>query len=149
MAFLMGRKTVLGFVCGLLLACASQPQQTTLYQRMGGEAGVRTIVDNFLYEVGDSALLRPLFNDIDLPRFRTKLAEQLCEISGGPCRYSGDNMTEVHAGMAMNNRHFDATVTALTRAMEAAGVDVASQNAMLKKLAAMHGDVMRETIAPE
>jgi hemoglobin len=130
-----------------LMACQSA-QAPNLYQRLGGQAGIAQIVDNFLYEVGDNALLLPLFADTDLLRFRSKLAEHLCEISGGPCRYSGDSMTEVHAGMAMNNRHFDAVVTALTDAMTQAGVDVASQNALLKKLAAMHGDVMREAVAP-
>ena len=130
-----------------LAGCSSMPD-STLYQRLGEQAGIDQVVDNYLYEVGESELLRPLFAKTDLERFRTKLAEQLCEVSGGPCQYTGDDMTEVHAGMAMNNRHFDAVVTALTDAMTQAGVDVASQNELLKLLASMHGDVMRETVPP-
>lgn len=147
----MVRKLALCLCVSTALGCSLAPAQRasqTLYQRLGGEQGIAQIVNNFMYRVGDSELLRPLFTDTNLERFHTTLSEQLCEISGGPCRYSGDPMTEVHAGMAMNNRHFDAVVTALTDAMEEAGVGIEAQNAMLQKLAAMHGDVMREAVAP-
>ncbi|UTA48104.1 group 1 truncated hemoglobin [Simiduia sp. 21SJ11W-1] len=132
-----------------LAACVQAPHNqdaNSLYQRLGKTPGISALVDNFLYEIGDSELLRPHFEQTDLERFREKLIEQLCEVSGGPCEYTGDSMQEVHSGMAINNRHFDATVAALIRAMNATGIDVASQNALLKRLAAMHPEVMAETL---
>lgn len=143
-AFLFGSLIALALLSG----CAQKATKASLYAQLGGRDGIARIVDNFLYEVGDSELLRPHFAQTDLNRFREKLAEQLCEISGGPCRYSGDSMSEVHGGMALNNRHFDATVSALISAMEAADIDVASQNALLKRLAAMYPEVMADTVAP-
>ena len=135
----------------ILASCSYLPerqQDKSLYQRLGGELGIVSIVDNFLYQIGDSEVLRPLFADTDLARFHEKLTEQLCELSGGPCQYTGDDMIEVHAGLAMTNRHFDAVVTALVTAMEQADVEVGAQNALLQKLAAMHADVMRDVVPP-
>ncbi|MDN3637820.1 group 1 truncated hemoglobin [Simiduia curdlanivorans] len=135
----------------MLASCShltEQSREQSLYQRLGGAPGIATIVDNFLYQIGESDVLRPLFVHTDIERFHEKLSEQLCEISGGPCRYSGDEMTEVHAGLAMNNRHFDAVVNAFISAMEQADVEVSAQNALLEKLAAMHADVMRDVVAP-
>ena len=131
----------------LLSACA-HPPSTSLYQQLGGEQGVRAIVDNLLYHIADDPVIRPLFEKTDLDRFHEKLSEQLCEVADGPCTYTGDDMTEVHAGMVMNNRHFDAMVTALDRAMTDAGVAFNARNAMLARLAAMHGAVMREALPP-
>lgn len=38
------------------------------------------------------------FEDSNIPRVKDKLAEQICELSGGPCQYSRDSMRETHAG---------------------------------------------------
>lgn len=136
------------FLVCLLASCASH-KSDTLYAQLGGEQGVQTIVDNLLFNIADDPVIRPLFEKTDLDRFHQKLSEQLCQVAGGPCTYTGDDMVEVHAGMAMNNRHFDALVTALDRAMQNAGVTFNARNSMLARLAAMHEQVMREAVDPD
>ncbi|AFU99826.1 group I truncated hemoglobin [Simiduia agarivorans] len=135
------------FLVWILAGCASQ-NTDNLYERLGGEQGIITIVDNLLYVIAEDPIIRPLFEKTDLDRFHEKLSEQLCEVAGGPCIYTGDDMVEVHAGMAMNNRHFDAMVTALDQAMQDAGVTFSARNAMLARLAALHEQVMQETVIP-
>lgn len=129
-------------------ACAINGEQT-LFQQLGGEPGIERIVDNLLFNIADDPVLRPLFEKTDLERFHEKLSEQLCELSDGPCRYTGDDMTEVHAGMAINNRHFDALVTALNNAMSTAGVGFGARNALLARLAELHEPVLREAGTPD
>lgn len=141
-------RLLLCFLVCILAGCASQ-NTDNLYERLGGEQGISTIVDNLLYVIADDPIIRPLFEKTDLNRFHEKLSEQLCEVAGGPCTYTGDDMVEVHAGMVMNNRHFDAMVTALDHAMQDAGVAFSARNAMLARLAALHEQVMRETVIPK
>ena len=134
----------------LLISCNSMTSQqpATLYERLGAEPGVANIVDHLLYEIGESDVLRPVFAKTDIDRFRTKLIEHICALSDGPCHYTGDNMAEVHAGMVMSNRHFDAMVTALSDAMTDNNIASGAQNALLARLVPLHDEIMSETVAP-
>ncbi|MDX1473497.1 MAG: group 1 truncated hemoglobin [Reinekea sp.] len=135
---------VAGFGLVLFLAgCALKPtQQATLYDRLGGDEGVTAIVDNLLYELAGNEKLIGFFEETDINRFRTKLIEQLCEVSDGPCRYSGDSMAKAHSNMTLNRSHFDSLVNDLIAAMNATDTPVAAQNDLLARLVPMYDEVM-------
>ena len=87
-------------------------------------------------------MVLPLFADTDIERFRDKLAEQLCEVTDGPCSYSGDSMLEAHRHLGVTTAQFNSLVEDLIRAMEREGVPIAAQNALLQRLARMHSDIV-------
>ncbi|WP_084649428.1 group I truncated hemoglobin [Saccharospirillum impatiens] len=126
----------------LLAACSTTPTQPTLYERLGEQEGITTIVDNLLYEIGGNDTLLPFFAATNISRFREKLIEQLCQVSDGPCDYTGDSMAQVHAGMDLNDSHFNALVTDLVAAMDEAGVATGAQNDLLARLVPMYDEVM-------
>lgn len=126
----------------LVVACSTRPTQATLYERLGEQDGITTIVDNLLYEIGGNDTLLPFFAKTDINRFREKLIEQLCQVSDGPCDYSGDSMARVHAGMGLDDRHFNALVTDLVVAMDEAGVSTGAQNDLLARLVPMYDEVI-------
>ncbi|MEP4546596.1 MAG: group 1 truncated hemoglobin [Saccharospirillum sp.] len=126
----------------LVAACSTTPTQPTLYERLGEQDGITTIVDNLLYEIGGNDTLLPFFAKTDIGRFREKLIEQLCQVSDGPCEYTGDSMAQVHAGMGLDDRHFNALVTDLVVAMDEAGVATGAQNDLLSRLVPMYDEVM-------
>ena len=132
----------------ILSACANNPTNrmisgdVTLYERLGELEGITTVVDNLLFELGDNNLLLPYFAETNIDRFREKLIEQLCEVSDGPCEYTGDSMVDTHAGMEMDDRHFNSLVTDLVKAMTDAKVPVGAQNDLLARLAPMHDEVV-------
>lgn len=126
----------------LLAACSTTPTKPTLYERLGEQEGITTIVDNLLFEIGGNETLLPFFAETDIDRFREKLIEQLCQVSDGPCDYTGDSMAQVHAGMELNDSHFNALVTDLIVAMDDAGVPTGAQNDLLARLVPMYDEVM-------
>lgn len=126
----------------LIAACSTTPTQPTLYERLGEQDGIATIVDNLLFEIGGNDTLLPFFVDTDIDRFREKLIEQLCQVSDGPCDYTGDSMAQVHAGMELNDSHFNALVTDLVAAMDDAEVPTGAQNDLLARLVPMYDEVM-------
>lgn len=126
----------------LIAACSTTPTQPTLYERLGEQDGITTIVDNLLFEIGSNDTLLPFFAETDIDRFREKLIEQLCQVSDGPCDYTGDSMAQVHAGMELNDSHFNALVTDLVVAMDEAGVPTGAQNDLLARLVPMYDEVM-------
>jgi hemoglobin len=135
---------ILCFVVALS-SCAnhSYSSEASLYQRLGETEGITNIVDNLLYELGGNNKLIGFFAETDIDRFRTKLIEQLCEVSDGPCTYTGDTMQQSHAKMELNQSHFDSLVNDLIAAMNTTGTPVGAQNDLLARLVPMYDDVMQ------
>ncbi len=129
-------------IAALLLAACQQSPETTLYQRLGGEAGVEKIVDGVLYGIEHDQSIVHHFADTDIPRFRRLLIEQFCELSGGPCKYTGVSMQESHTGFQITQAHFDALVNHVISAMQQQQVPIEAQNEFLAMLAPMYKDVV-------
>ena len=85
-----------------LSAMVSFAQADTLYDDLGGQQGVANIVDDFITEISFDKNIYPFFKNTDIERLRTKLQEQFCMVSNGPCEYTGDTMEAVHAGMQID-----------------------------------------------
>lgn len=121
----------------LLLLTLSACTVTTpsLYQQLGGQQKVSEIVDNFIYEIEYDADILPYFAGSNIDRFKQKLTEQICSLTGGPCEYTGDTMTQVHTGMNITEAHFNRTVDLLINAMNKANVPHRLQNQVLARLA--------------
>lgn len=134
-------KYILLAVTLALTACQHSPE-TSLYQRLGGESGVEKIVDGVLYGIEHDQSIVHHFSDTDIPRFRRLLIEQFCELSGGPCKYTGVSMQESHTGFQITQAHFDALVNHLITAMQQQKVAVEAQNEFLAMLAPMYKDVV-------
>lgn len=124
-----------------MTGCASY-QQGNLYQDLGGEAGVARISRNFIRQIGSDATIRAYFKDTDLKRFHEKLSEHICQLSGGGCDYTGDDMPSVHANMHITETDFNRTVDLLINAMDQENIPHTTQNRLLKILAPMYTDIV-------
>lgn len=128
-------------LCMLLLAGCTQPNTLSLYQQLGGEDGINAIADGLLYEIEHDKRIVHHFADTDIARFRRLLAEQLCQISGGPCQYTGGTMTESHTGFNITLADFDALVEGLIKVMQRQNISISAQNQLLALLAPMYKDI--------
>ncbi|MDN3647582.1 group 1 truncated hemoglobin [Reinekea marina] len=137
-------KLILALVVSISLGCAGSTQSNapTLYDRLGKNQGISDIVDSMLYDIASNEKLIEFFIETDLDRFRTKLIEMLCEVSDGPCEYTGDSMKQVHESMAIDKSHFDALVTSLVAAMDENNVEVGAQNDLLARLVPYYPEVI-------
>ncbi|MBV2129037.1 group I truncated hemoglobin [Arsukibacterium indicum] len=127
--------------CLLILLGCSSATQTTLYQRLGAEQGIAAIVDGLLYEIEHDERIVHHFADSDIGRFRAMLSEQLCDLTGGPCQYSGSSMQESHTGFNITLADYDALVEGLIKVMQRQQISIADQNALLALLAPMYKDI--------
>ncbi|WP_417447615.1 group I truncated hemoglobin [Idiomarina abyssalis] len=113
-----------------------------LYQQLGEKEGIETVVEEMLYRVGGDGRIAHHFTDVDIMRVHKLISEQICDVSGGPCDYSGDDMKTSHRNMGVTNADFNALVEHLIAAMEKHDIPVAAQNQLLGLLAPMHGDIV-------
>ena len=130
------------FISCTLAACGSLQTQPPLFQQLGGKPGIAKLTDAFIEAIQYNKQTLPYFLESDINRFRTKFIEQICMISGGPCEYTGDSMTDVHGGMNINEAHFNALVNDLIMAMEAIELPTSTQNQLLSLLAPMRKNII-------
>ena len=132
---------------GLLLALLLITPLTfaqNLYVQLGEKQGIETIVEEMLYRVGGDDRIAHHFDGVDIMRVHKLISEQVCDLSGGPCDYSGEDMKTAHRNMGVDNADFNALVEHLITAMEKQDIPVSAQNQLLALLAPMHGDIVEE-----
>jgi len=124
---------------------------TTLYARLGGDKGVRAIVDGFV----DRALVDPRVNwtrkdaarggplgiggkptpwsptSENVAALKDHLVQFVAVATGGPPKYDGRGMKQVHGGMNVTNAEFDAAIGDLKAALDALEVPVAEQKELV------------------
>jgi len=131
------------FIAVSLSACQSvATKDESLYSSLGGKAGVAKIVDIFIYEIGETEQVLHHFEDTNMERFREKQIEHICVLTGGDCKYTGDEMLEVHQGMNVTEADFNAIADAMIRALDKAKISVGNRNRLLAIIAAMRREVV-------
>jgi hemoglobin len=136
------------FVTAGLTACASTsevPSQPSLYKRLGGREGIAIVVDEFTANMAADSRVNARFKDIkpvELQKFKSNLADQICEATGGPCSYLGKDMKAAHAGMKITEAEWDATVENLVKALDKNNVPAGSKQELLGLLGPMKKDIV-------
>ncbi|HSP00752.1 MAG TPA: group 1 truncated hemoglobin [Thioalkalivibrio sp.] len=131
-----------GLLCAALLMTGPVQADERLYEQLGGRPGIELIVDEFLEALSRDLRVVARFADTNIERFHRMLVEQICELSGGPCEYSGDSMVLVHTGMDISEAEFNAVVENLMLAMERASLPLSAQNRLLAKLAPLRAEII-------
>jgi len=134
------RQFISVFLVVMLIGCSQAPKPT-LYQQLGGEPGIAAITDGLLLAIEQDERIVHHFADTDIERFRRLLAEQLCQLSGGPCEYTGGTMQQSHTGFNITLADYDALVENLINVMQQQNIAISAQNALLALLAPMYKDI--------
>jgi hemoglobin len=137
-----------------LAACASSSggaSSTTsaaspsLYKRLGGREGIALVVGDFVNNMAQDPRVNGRFKDVkpaDLERFKSNLADQICDATGGPCSYLGKDMKTAHKNMNITEAEWNATVENLGKALTKQGVPAKEQSELVAILAPMKGDIV-------
>lgn len=147
MLSLLHAATIPALICLILALSASQPAlaesgAASLYERMGGAPVVAAVSGELIDRTVADPELKRSFDKVDLPRLKKLLTEQICALAGGPCKYSGDTMVEVHAGLNIRQDEFYGMVEVLRDVMIQQGVELRERNELLALLAPMKRDVV-------
>jgi hemoglobin len=132
-------------ICALLIAvCVRHPAfaEKTLYQRLGGQPGVTQIVHESVALWLADDRVKDDFDNINLDRLRSRLADQICQLANGPCVYHGHSMKASHVGLELNQAKFNAVAEDVQTAMEHVGIPYWTQNQLMALLAPMQRDIV-------
>ena len=128
-------------------ALIAAPQDKTLYQRLGGKPAITAVVDQFVTNVaGDNRINHYFQADVADPArlatFKTNLVNQICQGTGGPCKYTGKDMKTAHEGMGITDADFNALVADLVAALDKFKVGDKEKNDLLAVLGPMKPDIV-------
>ncbi|HEY4077397.1 MAG TPA: group 1 truncated hemoglobin [Rhizomicrobium sp.] len=126
----------------LLLVATPAFAADTLYADMGGKEGMDRLVDASVDNYLADPRIKDIFEESNIDRIRAELKDQFCMVAGGPCAYTGHDMTAAHKGLHLTNANFNALVEDLQDAMDRQGIAFAVQNRFLARLAPMQHQVV-------
>ena len=119
----------------------------SLYHRLGGKTAITAVVNQFVTNCATDTRINKFFADTAkdpkrLAKFKKNLIDQICQASGGPCKYKGKDMKTAHKGMGITDADFNALVEDLVKALDQFHVGATEKNELLGALGPMKGDIV-------
>jgi hemoglobin len=110
--------------------------EKSLYERLGGQPAVEAVASGLVDRIlADNRINRWFAHAASSPEntkaYKAKLAAFICVSVGGPCKYTGLDMTAAHKGRGVTSEAFDAVAENLVAQLD-----------QLKVPAKEKGDVM-------
>ena len=113
-----------------------------LYKAFGEKPGIAQLMDDFVNRLVVDPRIGHMFKKTKPANLKEQLTDQVCQASGGPCKYEGNPMKSGHADLGITKADFNALVEVLQTSMDAKGIAFRSQNQLLALLAPMHRDII-------
>jgi len=144
--------TVIVLAIGALAKPAASAQEAggkSLFQRLGGKKGIKSVVNDFATRCAADQRISSYFAQTvadpkRLADFKQKLADQICEAAGGPCKYTGKDMKSAHKGMGITSDAFNYLVEDLALTLGKLKVGSNEQNELIGLLAPMKADIVEK-----
>lgn len=123
------------------------PQKASLYKRLGGYDAVAAVVDDFIGRLIADPQLSRFFvghGNESKARIRQLIVDQLCAATGGPCVYLGRDMKTAHAGLAITEADWEATVKHLVATLDKFKVPAAEKDEVLAAISSFKKDIVEK-----
>jgi hemoglobin len=114
----------------------------SLYDRLGGKPAITAVVDDFVANVAADTRINGRFVNTNIPRLKGMLIDQICEATGGPCKYTGRDMKSTHRGMNITDAEFNALVEDLVTSLDKFKVPAKEKGELLAALGGMKPDIV-------
>ena len=129
-------------------AWAQQPAQPTLYERLGGLKGITVVVDDFINRLVANKTLNknPAINagrkSSPAPYLKFQVSQLVCELSGGPCKYTGKAMKESHAHLNISEKEWNVMAAEFKKSLDKFKVPAAEQTALFEMVGKTKSDIV-------
>jgi hemoglobin len=124
-----------------------QVKEETLYNRLGGSHAIAQVVDDFVDRLWVNEVLNanPKNKEamgISKPALKYLATELTCMATGGPQKYSGRGMKEVHSGLNISEKEWDAMVVDFKASLNKFNVPAKEQTELLGVVGGVKGDIV-------
>ena len=129
----------------------AQVTQPSLYERLGGAYSIATVVDDFIERLLVNATLNanPAIKEARarVPKAGLKfhVTTLVCEVSGGPCKYTGRTMKESHERLNITQAEWDAMVADFKATLNKFHVPQREQQELVTIVGSTKNDIVRSS----
>ena len=116
--------------------------QETLYDRLGGQEGIRAVVDDFYDRLRADEELGEFFDGANMEMLRRTQTDFLCEAAGGPETYDATPVREAHVDVPFTPDHIQRAVELLYESLEAFDVADDDADAVVGAIAQYEDDLL-------
>ena len=139
--------TMIGADAPNALAQSSQAaaKAPSLYTQLGGYDAIAAVTDDFITRLATDPTLAKFFtglNDTSKQRVRQHVIDFLCNATGGPCLYLGQDMKTAHKGLHITEAEWNTSAQHLVETLNKFKVPQAQQTAVLGAISALKGDIV-------
>ena len=124
-------------------ARAERQRAKPLYERLGGRDALRAVVTDIVELHFTEPLTAPLCKGVDKAKLIAHVVDFLCQVSGGPEKYTGRDMVTAHAHLGMTDVHFMAAGEQIMRVLGKYNVPSPETQEVMCAIIAHHDDVIR------
>lgn len=127
----------------------AQGTQPSLYDRLGGAYAIATVVDDFIERllVNDTLNANPAISEARrrVPKAGLKfhVTTLVCEVSGGPCKYTGRTMQDSHRQLNITQAEWDAMVVDFKATLHTFKVPQREQQELIAIVGSTRNDIVR------
>ena len=127
----------------------AQPAPTPLYDRLGGVYSIATVVDDFIERllVNQTLNANPAIKEARarVPKAGLKfhVTALVCEVTGGPCKYTGRSMKDAHEHLNINEVQWQAMVTDFRKTLDKFKVPAKEQEELIAIVGGTKKDIVK------
>ena len=119
----------------------------SLYERLGGSAGIRAVVEDVVALHMENPVIRARFRPyLDAPEELENLKGHLCTFleagTGGPAAYDGRTMPDAHRGMNIGEAEYVAVTDDILTALDRHQVDAHTRQELLAIVYSLKDDIV-------
>lgn len=141
----MIRKVVLCVLLGMAFNTTTfAGDDATLYERLGGEEGVRTIVEGTIDRHLENPEVVAYFQHIDHEWLIDSVIAFFTAGTGGPNNYAGADMVTAHKHLKLNDAEFDTAVADVLASVKASGAPQDAYDEVAVILESFRGQVVMQ-----
>ena len=107
----------------------------TLFEKYGGISTVQAMVRDFYREVLDDETLAPFFHSTQMETLIAHQVDLFCYVLGGPCSFNLERLRSGHAGLKIQQAHFDRVAAILSDTLADFEVEPGDQETIMTTVA--------------
>ena len=127
----------------------AQVKPPSLYERLGGAYSIATVVDDFIERLLVNATLNanPAIREararVPQAGLKFHVTALVCEVTGGPCKYTGRTMKDAHEKLNISQREWDAMVAEFKATLKKFNVPQPEQQELIAIVGSTKNDIVR------
>lgn len=114
----------------------------SLYERLGGVDAIAAVARAAVDRQMKDDRIHQKYARTNVDRLVKEFVDLICQATGGPCTYTGRDMTEAHHNMGVTSGEFQAFVADVVAVLDEFKVGKAEQDELLNILAPLRGEIV-------